>query len=83
MTAQQFSCCSNTIQFEILRQAGVCLMKRRVRKTQTYLFSIDGFYVEVIQNRRNGDEFRLRSFDDVDQLDPYLSQIDISLVLNQ
>lgn len=83
MTAQQFSCCSNTLQFEILRQAGVCLLKRRVDMTQMYLYSIDGFYVEVIQDRFNNDVFSLRSFDDVNQLDPYLMQIDISLVLNQ
>ena len=83
MTAQQFSSCSNTLQFEILKQAGICLLTRRVKTVKTYLFSVDGFYVEVIQDCHHSDTFSLRSFDDVNQLDPYLSQIDISLVLNQ
>jgi hypothetical protein len=83
MTALEFSRCSNTLQFEILKQAGICLLTRRVKRTKVYLFSIDSFYVEVTQDRKNGDIFNLRSFDDVSQLDPYLQQIDISLVLNQ
>jgi len=83
MTAHEFSCCSHTLQFEILKQAGICLATGRSGRARTYLFAIDAFYVEVVQDRRNGNAFNLRSFDDVGQLDPYLSQIDISLVLNQ
>jgi hypothetical protein len=83
MTAQEFSYCSHLLQFEILKQAGVCLVTSKSGNVLSYLFSIDSFYVEVVQDRRNGNVFNLRSFDDVGQLDPYLSQIDISLVLNR
>lgn len=80
MTAYEFNCCSNTLQFEILKQAGVCLVTSRLGSVHSYLFSIDNFYVEVVQDPGVGG-FTLRSFDDVDQLDPYLSDIDISSML--
>jgi hypothetical protein len=82
MTAHEFSSCSNILQFEILKQAGVCLATCQSDSVLSYLFSIDTFYVEVVQDRSSGQDFNLRSFDDVDELDPYLSQIDISTMLN-
>jgi hypothetical protein len=80
MTVHEFNCCSNTLQFEILKQAGVCLVTSRSGNVKSYLFSIDNFYVEVVQDPGAGG-FTIRSFDDMGELDPYLTHIDISSML--
>lgn len=41
------------------------------------LYQVDGFYVEVYYEREHNTITRLRSFSSVNQLEPYLGQIDI------
>ncbi|HYH13756.1 MAG TPA: hypothetical protein VD794_00960 [Flavisolibacter sp.] len=83
MTALEFSRCPDAVKFEILKEAGVRLATRRTEQRLAYLFAVDGFYVEVVQGRRSGQLWTVRSFDNITYLEPYLSEIDISPVLNQ
>lgn len=46
------------------------------------LFQIDGFYVEVYYDRSTQKADLLKSFDDMDQLEPYLRKIDVLALMN-
>ncbi|HYH16332.1 MAG TPA: hypothetical protein VD794_13980 [Flavisolibacter sp.] len=82
MTVQEFSFYSSDVQFETIQERGIFLFTLHAKKLRTYLFALDAFYVEVAQDRHNGQLWLIRGFDDPNQLEPYLSQIDISLLIN-
>jgi hypothetical protein len=42
-----------------------------------FLFQVDGFYVEVFYERKTQKAVLFKSFDDTDQLEPYLNKIDL------
>ena len=82
MTAHQFSYYSPEVQFETIQERGIFLLTLHHKKLRTYLFALDAFYVEVAQQQHNDQLYSIRSFDDINQLDPYLPQIDISLLIS-
>ena len=82
MTIYQFSLYSYKEQYELLKQQGIFLMTRYVRDSWLVLFAFQNFYVEVIQVQPTGKLRLMRCFDDIEQLAPYLTHINIDPVLN-
>jgi len=83
MTIDQFRATSQYVQKSMIKLHGTFLLKRRTVETYAYLFQVDGFYVEVFFNERNGNILQIRAFDDLEHLEPYLNAIDISEILQQ
>jgi hypothetical protein len=79
---QQFKRYNFDEQYRILQQHGTFLMTRSTEEAWVVLFTLYSFYVEVIQDKTNGELCYIRSFTDIALLEPYLSQINISPILN-
>jgi len=79
---KEFSSYSYDIQYQMLRQRGVFLMTRFTKYARVVLFALDGFYAEVAQAQGSGKIQFIRSLADTQDLDPYLSQININPILN-
>ena len=77
MTLYQYMLLDQTDQACVLWNKGVFLCRRKNNQHFIELYQIDGFYVEVVYHRWNNKIERTRSFRSVDQLRPYLDQIDI------
>lgn len=82
MTLQQFRSCSKYVQQQMIKHQGVFLLERRSMDWNILLFQIDSFYVEVYYDRSTQKADLLKSFDDVDQLEPYLRKIDVLALMN-
>lgn len=81
MTLQNFRALTQNKQNKKLLTEGVCVADRRTADVQALLFQIEGFYVEVFFNERGDEVLFSRSFEDTEELDPYLQHIDLSQVL--
>ena len=57
---------------------GVFVTNRVDNENEILLYQVDSFYVEVYYNKEYNKIRRLRSFSSVDELDPYLNQIDLN-----
>ena len=77
MTLYQFNALDEMEQAEAV-WSGVHLGERQDEEHSILLYQIDSFYVEVYYHREYNVIRRIRSFSSLDQLAPYLSQIDIS-----
>lgn len=78
MNLKQFKTMSEEKQHRNLLLYGSCVADRMIGNTHILLFQLHGFYVEVFFNE-NGDEvINTRSFEDTDELLPYLEQIDVN-----
>ncbi|HEU0111436.1 MAG TPA: hypothetical protein VFQ73_11190 [Flavisolibacter sp.] len=82
MTLQQFRSCSNYVQQQLLRHQAVFLSERRSMDWNILLFQLESFYVEVYYERKTQKVELIKSFDDMDQLDPYLRKIDVLALMN-
>jgi hypothetical protein len=82
VTVHQFSLYSYQAQYEMLKEQGIFLMTRHIQDSWLVLFAFQNFYVEVIQVQPSGQLRLMRCFEDIEQLAPYLSEIDINPVLN-
>lgn len=81
MTLQRFRALTQNKQNKKLLSEGVCIAERRIDEVQAFLFQIDGFYVEVFFNSEGAEILFSRSFEDLEELEPYLQSIDISCLL--
>ena len=81
MTLQRYRALTQNKQNKKLLTEGVCIAERRMDEVHAFLFQIDGFYVEVFFNTEGSEILFSRSFEDLDELGPYLQHIDISFVL--
>ena len=81
MKLQHFRALTQNKQNKKLLSEGVCIADRRSEDVQALLFQIEGFYVEVFFNGSGDEVLFSRSFEDTDELEPYLSGIDISEAL--
>jgi len=61
---------------------GVCIGSRKDDDHNILLFQVDNFYVEVFYQREKNEITNFRSFTSTDQLELYLSKIDISDLLD-
>lgn len=82
MTLKYFRRMSETKQFHRLLTKGVCVSERLTEDMQLLLFQLDRFYVEVAFSRITDEAVGARSFEDTDELAPYLETIDLSELLN-
>ena len=81
MTLQRYRALTQNKQNQKLLTEGVCIAERRMDEVHAFLFQIDSFYVEVFFNSDGSEVLFSRSFEGLDELEPYLQRIDISAVL--
>lgn len=78
MTLRYFQKLSQSVQCRQLVEKGTCIGERKYGEAPVLLFQVDHFYVEVYFNPHTGDIACSRCFEDTEELQPYLRQIDIS-----
>lgn len=81
MTLQQFRAVSCSSQERLVKRKGVFLMERKSLGVAVLLFQLDGFYVEVFYNTATATVSFIKSFNDMDGIEAYLTNIDISELL--
>lgn len=82
MTLSQFSQLNEFQQTYMLKKRGVLLTDRMEKGTKVFLYQVDSFYIELFHDMDhilNNSLRILKTFEDTEQLDCYLSRIDISL----
>ena len=82
MTIQQFKRYDFEKQYQLLQEKGTFLMTRSTDDAWIVLFNLHNFYVEVVQEKLNGELYFIRCFDNLELLEPYLKQINIAPILN-
>ena len=82
MTLYQFNRLCENKQREALICDGVLLAKRTYASYIIALFQIGNFYIEVWYTKKGLDIGLVRGFDSTDELDPYLSEINIASLVN-
>lgn len=81
MTLQQFRAASCKAQERLVKAKGAFLMERKSLGVSVLLFQLDGFYVEVFYNSAMDAVSFIKSFNDMDGIEAYLVNIDISELL--
>jgi hypothetical protein len=82
MKLTQFNCLDEVRQIELLWSAGVLIGSRQEGLFKILLYQIDSFYVEVYYQYFQGKMAKIKSFVDIEYLDPYLNSINIEPLLN-
>ena len=82
MTLQQVRACSKYVQQQLIKHQGTFLLERKSMDWNILLFQLEAFYIEVYYERRSQKVELLKSFEDTDELEPYLRKIDILPLLN-
>src|SRR6476620_789908 len=67
-------------QLETLWYNGEQIGRRKDGEFLILLYQVEGFYVEVFYHTKKKLITKYVSFEDTDRLDPYISQMDLSLV---
>jgi hypothetical protein len=75
MTRKYFSKLSEPNQYRRLLLKGVCIAERTQEGILLLLFQLDRFYVEVAFDNHSDEVLSARSFEDTDELWPYLKEI--------
>jgi hypothetical protein len=78
MTLHHFKALTQDKQYRNLLLNGVCLASRDTEENCILLFQLDNFYVEVYFDKNCDEIIYSRSFQDTDELYPYIDHIDIS-----
>lgn len=78
MTLQHFNSLNQHIQYRNLLLNGVCLTDRHMEDTCVLLFQLDQFYIEVFFDKHSDEILKSRSFENTEELLPYLGRIQIS-----
>jgi hypothetical protein len=81
MNLQQFRAVSAEAQEKLVKGRGVFLMERKSLGVSVLLFQLDGFYVEVFYNTASDSISFIKSFEDMDGIEAYLTRIDISEIM--
>lgn len=79
MTIQQFDAATRYVQKAMVKFHGSFLLKRETGSQVTELYQVDGFYVEVTNPFLPIALPTIKTIS-LDEIDTYLSQIDISFV---
>ncbi len=80
MSLYHFKKLNQEKQFTNLLLYGVCVAMRNTDEHNILLFQLENFYVEIFLDIDYSKILCYRSFQDTDELYPYLEQIDISNV---
>ncbi len=78
MSLYEFKLLPEATQWEMLNLA-VFLLQRHDSQFSYELFQLEGFYVEITIDILVGTRISMKSFNSINQLEPYLNQIPISL----
>jgi len=81
MTLQHFRALEPHKQNRKLIAEGVCIADRKREEVQALLFQVDNFYVEVFFLHGEDEVLFTRCFEDTEELEPYLQDIDVSRVI--
>jgi hypothetical protein len=82
MTFQQFTTLSQHIQLRNLILDGEYISDRVLDEHHVLLFQRGRFYVEVMFNPQGDEVLSTRSFDNVEELDPYLQEVRLPRFIN-
>ena len=69
-------------QQQLIVDKGVQLANRESKHFSIFLYALDGFYVELFFFKGSGEYASLKPFGEVEQLEPYLREIDVKGLLN-
>jgi hypothetical protein len=69
-------------QLDLLQKEGVFIGKIRQDNFHKMLYQYDSFYVEITYRKYRYAVERLRCFESTRQLDPYLRQMNIEVLIN-
>jgi hypothetical protein len=78
MDLQQFNTLSKSRKVRNLLINGSCIGERKIEDAQVLLFQLYSFYVEVFLNYEGDEVLHSRSFEDIEELRPYLEQVNLS-----
>ena len=82
MRCQVYNRLQQEKQLELVKVFGVLLLECKRFNFRLRLFQLYKFYVEVYSTQKRGDIVSVNAFEDVSNLDPYLSEIDISELMD-
>lgn len=83
MLLEKFNRLSQEKQLDITMMMGVMLMECRRFNFTLRLFQIYRFYIEIYSMEESGEIIAINAFEDIDSLETYLEQIDISTLVEQ
>ena len=75
MTLYEFKALDETVQYDVLWEEGVFIADRADAGYTLILYQLDAFYVEVKYDADGNEILGLRSFLNVNRLEPYLKDI--------
>jgi hypothetical protein len=78
MKHQHFKVLSQDKKYRNLLLNGVCLASRDTEEHCVLLFQLSDFYVEIYFDKNCDEIMHCKSFQDTDELTPYIEHIDIS-----
>jgi hypothetical protein len=82
MILQLFNTLEQEQQVTVLQKRGSLLATKATNSLRIALYQIDGFYVEVYSKKKGDKVLCVNSFLDMDRLDPYLEEIDLSDIID-
>ncbi len=68
-------------QIDLAMSEGVFLTQAKKYNLHLYLFQMDYFYIEMFSKEQSGQIISIRAFDEMEHLDLYLQEIDITTLL--
>lgn len=81
MELSEFRKLSPQDQHDLVAREGVLLRERKSRNFHIYLYQLAGFYVELFFFKESGEFATIKPFDNMDELNPYLKDIDVGYLL--
>jgi hypothetical protein len=78
MTLKRFRALSRDVQYDVVKQFATFLLARKKLGLSVLLYQLNGFYVEVLFDTRTTSVKMIRSFESTDDLEPYLSMVNIT-----
>jgi hypothetical protein len=81
MNFQRFNALNQHNQQKTLLSQGVYIADRTTDDSQALLFALNGFFVEVTYNKEEDEIMNVNSFENTDDLAPYLHDIKLSTIV--
>jgi hypothetical protein len=82
MRFEEFQQLSQDEQHKLVSVEGVMLRERLTRSFLVFLYGLDGFYIELFFHKTSGVFATLKPINNLDELLPYLDDIDLGKLLN-
>lgn len=81
MKIEEFKELSQEEQHKAVARKGVMLRDRLTHSFMIFLYALDGFYIELFFHKSSGVFATLKPFDNIDELSPYLEEIDVGRLI--